>query len=101
MIGNKSNIYQEIYIIKHCVLKRLHDIDTSIASYVRIKSDPTVLFNNKLQSIVAKKSKLFYMMLISRQISTPHMETIYMLWSSNLLEVNIYGKSYITKKYAY
>lgn len=77
MIGNKSNIYQEIYIIKNYVLKRLHDIDTSIAPYVRIRSDPTVIFNNKLQTIVDKKSKFFYMMLISRQTSTPHMETIY------------------------
>ena len=43
---------------------------------VRI-SDPTVLFNNKLQSIVDKKSKLFYLMLISRQTSAQHMETIF------------------------
>ena len=28
----------------------------SVAPYVRIRSDPTELFNNKLQSIVDKKS---------------------------------------------
>ena len=42
---NKNNIYQEIYIITNYVLKPLQDIDTSIAPCVRIRNDPTVLFN--------------------------------------------------------
>jgi hypothetical protein len=77
MISNKCNIYQDIYIIKNYVLKRVKHIDSSIAPYVRIRSEPFVLFNNKLHSIVDKKSKFFYMMLISKRISKPHMETIY------------------------
>ena len=47
MIGNKYNIYLDIYIIKNYVLKRLQDINSSIAPYVRVRNDPSVLFNNK------------------------------------------------------
>ena len=49
----------------------------SNAPYVRIRSDPTVNFNNNLQSIVDKRSKFFHMMLIPRQTSTSQMKMIY------------------------
>ena len=77
MLTNRRNVFSDIYIVKNYVLIRIKDFDCSIAKYVKIRSIPTVLFKNKLHVIADKKSKFFYLMLVSRQTAKPHIETLY------------------------
>lgn len=46
-IKDKSNVLIELSIIKKYVLKRLKDVDCSLAPYVQIKDVPVFMFKNK------------------------------------------------------
>ena len=76
-IENKSNIIQEMYIIKRYVLKRFKHIDSKIGNHVNIKESYVILSGNTLFDLRDKKSKFFYKMLVKKNTVRANMESIY------------------------
>ena len=76
-VNNKSNIFQELYVIKNYVIKRLNGYDLSIAPYVKIRREPVLQCKNNVIFIDKQKNKFFYQMLIEKCGSRPNMESIF------------------------
>ena len=60
-VHNKTNILQELYVIKIYVLKHVACFEPNIALYVKIRSRPVILFDNKFHIIVEQKLKYFFL----------------------------------------
>ena len=76
-ITNKRNIINQIYIIKNYVHSKLKHNDLSNATYTRINTKPTILFQNRFHDVTKARSKLFYQCLVSRKLSKGNMESVW------------------------
>ena len=76
-IESKTNIVQEIYVIKNYVLKRLQNVDVSIAPYVQVRIKPYIIYKNKVCLICDQKSKFFYEILKCKKQTRSNMEGIF------------------------
>ena len=63
--------------IKNCVIKKLKNIDISIAPHVKAKLMKYIILANKLYLFKGSKSKLYYQMLIQKKPSGENMESIF------------------------
>ncbi len=59
MIQDKRNIVQEIFIVKKYILKKLSDIDKSIAPYVNIRNKPCIVAHNEVH-IISNQNSIFF-----------------------------------------
>ena len=95
--NDKRNIVKDIFIIKNYVLKRIKNLDMSIAPFVKIKPMTHVLHENKLYMIKGSKSKLYYQMLMSKCFSKGHMESVYAKEFSFENHISFWRKIYSQK----
>ena len=87
--NDMRNIFQEIFMIKNYVVKKLWTIDVSIGPHVNIRNVTHILHGNKLHQLKDTKNKTFYKMLMARESSREHMESIYA--RDFFFKVNVYG----------
>ena len=73
----KQNIHQQIYVVKNYIVKHIKKSDISIAPFVKIKGDVSLIFNNKSYAISKQKSKFFYSILTSKAVTRLPMESVY------------------------
>ena len=73
----KTNIIQEIYVVKRYIIKRVLATQFDVAPYVQIRSKPVILHRNKLYTIDDRKSKFFYKILKEKCESRAHMESVH------------------------
>ena len=76
-IRNKHDVYNEMFLLKNHVLKKIKHIDSKIAPFIKIKPFIKLLFKNKLFTITNQKSKFFYNILKEKVKARGNMETIY------------------------
>ncbi len=77
MIVVRTNIIQEMFVIKTYVLKRIKNVNPSMGKDVKIRNSYCVLVENKLQDIRYKKSNFFYRLLVKKTLERSHMESFY------------------------
>ena len=77
MIVVRTNIIQEMFVIKTYVLKRIKNVHPSMGKDVKIRNSYGVLVENKLQDIRYKKSNFFYRLLVKKTLERSHMESFY------------------------
>ena len=73
----KTNIVEQLYILKNAVLKKLRTFDFSISPYVKINHNiKTILHDDKLHKIKKLKSSFFYKIL-NKKSNNNNMESIF------------------------
>ena len=74
--NNGTNVIHA-FMIKNNVVKKLRKYDLSIAPYVKLQHNCSIIFRNKRYEIQACTSKLLYNMLKQKEISRGYMESVY------------------------
>ena len=101
-ITAKQNIWQELYLIKNYVIRKIQMVDLSIAPFVKIRQNAELLFKNKLFYIKDQKSKFFYEILKERSKSRGAMESLFSrefsFENDRILWTNIYKQKLVELK---
>ena len=99
LINPKQQLLHQMFTIKNMVAKLVKGCDLSLASFVNLRKEVCIMFNNKQYTICDKKSRFFYKILKQSRTTRTHME---LKWSNmfsfeNIPFVwkNIYGQKVI------
>ena len=75
-LKNKTNWIQEYFIIKSVLSKKLNGVEKTNVKFTNIQYRYTILVDGKFESILDKRSKFYYDILISKKSTRNKMENV-------------------------